>query len=142
MKKQISVDGEEANIPSWQKDSWYDNPVGKPNQKEWEEMIGRKYEPSRLVKGKFTMENTVEEMKDHSFIMKIMYKEVEKTIAKPFGGVADYNNPEFVMMMASSAGSPVRSMHISGGMKGGLMKGMVEMANGHYLKGILTMIKG
>ncbi|MBR0419107.1 MAG: glycoside hydrolase family 3 protein [Erysipelotrichaceae bacterium] len=142
LKKQISVDGEEANIPSRQKDSWYDNPVGKPNQKEWEEMIGRKYEARKLIKGKFTMENTVEEMKDHSFIMKIMYKEVEKTIAKPFGGVADYNNPEFVMMMASSAGSPIRSMHISGGMKGGLMKGMVEMANGHYLKGILTMIKG
>ena len=45
------------------------------------------------------------------------------------------------MMMASSAGSPLRSMQISGGMKDGLMQGLLEMANGHFLKGIRRMIK-
>lgn len=79
-----------------------------------------------------TMDNSVEEMKDFSLIMRIMYKAVEKTVAKGFGGKADYENPDFRMMMASSAGSPLRSMQISGGMKGGIMSGILEMANGHF----------
>lgn len=71
-----------------------------------------------------------------------MYKAVEATIAKGFGGKADYENPEFRMMMASSAGSPLRSMQISGGMKGGLLPGMLEIANGHFFRGLWKMIKG
>ena len=71
-----------------------------------------------------------------------MYKAVESTIAKSFGGKRDYENPEFRMLMASSAGSPIRSMMISGGMKGGVLPGMLEMANGHFFKGLLKMIKG
>ena len=46
------------------------------------------------------------------------------------------------MMMASSAGSPLRSMQISGGMKGGLLPGMLEIANGHFFRGLWKMIKG
>ena len=88
------------------------------------------------------MDNSVTEMKDHSLIMKIMYKAVENTIAKGFGGKKDYDDPEFRMLMASSAGSHLRSMMISGGMKGGVLPGMLEMANGHLLKGIIRMIKG
>lgn len=80
--------------------------------------------------------------KEDSFVMKIMYKAVEATVAKGFGGRADYENPEFRMMMASSAGAPLRSMQISGGMKGGLMQGLLDMANGHFLRGIKKMIIG
>ena len=39
-------------------------------------MLGRHYEPPILKKGHFTMDNTVEEMKDYSLIMKILYKSV------------------------------------------------------------------
>lgn len=46
------------------------------------------------------------------------------------------------MLMNSSAGSPLRSMMISGGMKGGVMPGMLEMANGHFLRGLRRMIVG
>ena len=86
------------------------------------------------------MDNSVEEMKDDSFVMKIMYNAVEKTVAKGFDGKIDYTNPDFRMMMASSVGSPLRSMQISGGMKGGLMAGLLEMANGHYLRGLKRML--
>ena len=44
--------------------------------------------------------------------------------------------------MASSAGAPIRSMIISGGMKGGVLPGMLEMANGHFLRGIWKMLTG
>lgn len=137
----LSVKGEKIKVPAWQKGFWYETCQGRPDQKEWEAMLGHRYQPTVLKKGQFTMDNTVEEMKEYSFIMKIMYKAVEATVAKGFGGKKDYENPEFRMMMASSAGSPLRSMQISGGMKDGLMQGLLEMANGHFLKGIRRMIK-
>ena len=134
--------GETLPIPAWQKESWYAHCSGKPNRADWEAMLGRKYTSPVLKKGSFTMDNTVMEMKDYSLIMKIMFKAVESTIAKGFDGKKDYENPEFRMLMNSSAGSPLRSMQISGGMKGGVLPGMLEMANGHFFRGIRKMIKG
>ena len=138
----IQKSGETLPIPAWQKESWYAHCSGKPNQADWEAMLERKYTSPVLKKGSFTMDNTVMEMKDYSFIMKIMFKAVESTIAKGFDGKKDYENPEFRMLMNSSAGSPLRSMQISGGMKGGVLPGMLEMANGHFFRGIRKMIRG
>lgn len=137
----IKVDGDDIPVPDWQAGSFYETCKGKPARNEWEAMSGITYIPEKLVKGQFTMDNTVEEMKEFSLIMKIMYKAVEKTVAKGFGGKADYENPDFRMMMASSAGSPLRSMQISGGMKGGIMNGLLEMANGHFFRGIRIFVK-
>lgn len=141
---QVSVDkeGEELTAPMWQAGSWYERCDGKPNRRDWENMLGRSYTPRRLEKGSFTMDNTVAEMRDYSFIMKLMYKATERVIAKGSGGKIDYDDPQFRMLMASSVESPLRSMQISGGMKDGLMQGLLEMANGHYLRGILRMVRG
>ena len=141
-RKDIEVDGEKANVADWLKDSWYQTLKGQPQLEEFEKLLGRKYEPGKVIKGQYTMENSVMEMKDHSLIMRIMYKAVEKTIAKGCGGRIDYENPEFRMMMNASAGGPLRSMAISSGIKGSIFKGMLEMANGHFLKGLLILIRG
>lgn len=138
----IEKHGETLPIPAWQGGSWYERCTGKPNHADWEAMLGRKYTLPVLKKGSFTMDNTVMEMKDYSLIMKIMFKVVEATVAKGFGGKKDYENPEFRMMMNSSAGAPLRSMMISGGIKGGILPGMLEMANGHFLRGLRRMIAG
>ena len=138
----VEKSGETLPIPAWQAGSWYQCCAGKPSQRDWEAMLGRKYVPPVLKKGAFTMDNTVMEMKDDSLIMKIMFKAVEATIAKGFGGKKDYENPEFRMMMNSSAGAPLRSMMISGGIKGGVLPGMLEMANGHFFRGLRRMIAG
>ena len=142
LSAQIEILGETIEAPAYQKNSWYETCKGKPNQKDWEAMLGRTYTAPVLKKGNFTMDNTVMEMKEYSLVMKIMFKAVEATIAKGFGGKKDYENPEFRMLMNSSAGSPLRAMQISGGMKGGVLPGMLEMANGHFFRGILKMIKG
>ena len=138
----IEKQGEVLPIPAWQGGSWYERCIGKPNQADWEAMLGRHYEPPVLKKGSFTMDNTVMEMKDYSLIMRIMFKAVEATVSKGYGGKKDYENPNFKMHMASSAGAPIRSMMISGGMKGGVLPGMLDMANGHFFRGIWKMIKG
>ena len=71
-----------------------------------------------------------------------MFRAVESTAAKGYGGKKDYDNPNFRMQMASSAGAPIRSMIISGGMKGGVLPGMLEMASGHFFRGIWKMFTG
>ena len=138
----MEVPGSTLPAPDWQKNSFYEACHGKPTQAQWEAMLGRSYVPPVLKKGQFTMDNTVVEMKDYSLMMEIMYKAVEATVAKGFGGKRDYDNPEFRMMMNSSAGSPLRSMQISGGMKGGTLPGMLEIANGHFFRGLLKILRG
>ena len=138
----LEIAGETLPVPGWQAGSFYESCTRKPDQAQWEAMLGRRYAPPVLKKGSFTMDNTVLEMKDYSLVMKIMFKAVEATIAKGFGGKKDYENPEFRMLMNSSAGSPLRSMQISGGMKGGVLPGMLEMANGHFFRGLWRMIRG
>lgn len=120
---------------------WYIDLKGVPTKKDLEQLIGREIVEVPLKKGSFTMDNTVMEMKDYSLMMKIMYKAVEGTVAKGFGGKADYNNPEFRMMMCSAADASLTGMKISGGMNNHVLEGMLEMANGRYLNGILTMMK-
>ena len=142
LRAEIEKNGDVLPVPAWQGGSWYERCTGKPNYADWEATLERKYTPSVLKKGSFTMDNTVIEMKEHSLIMKIMFRAVEATIAKGFGGKKDYENPEFRMLINSSAGSPLRSMMISGGMKGGVLPGMLEIANGHFFRGIWKMIKG
>ena len=142
LRAEMEKNGDVLLVPTWQKGSWCACCTGKPNQTAWEAVLGRTYTPPVLKKGSFTMDNTVMEMKDHSLIMKIMFRAVEATIAKGFGGKKDYENPEFRMLMNSSAGSPLRSMMISGGMKGGVLPGMLEMVNGHFFRGIRKMITG
>jgi beta-glucosidase len=138
----IEKAGESLPAPAWQAGSWYESCKGKPSQKDWEAMLGKTFTPAKLVKGQFTMENTVEEMRDYSLIMKIMYKAVAGTIAKGTGGKKDYSNPEFRMMLASSVGGPLRTLQINGGLKDGLLQGMLEMANGHVFRGIKKMLGG
>ncbi|MDR0952153.1 MAG: glycoside hydrolase family 3 C-terminal domain-containing protein [Oscillospiraceae bacterium] len=138
----IERGGRRLPAPLWQGGSWYESCKGKPSQEEWEAMLGKKYVPSKLVKGQFTMENTVEEMREHSLVMKIVYKAVEKTLARSVGGKKGYDNPEFKMLLASSVGAPLRTMQINGGLKGGLMPGLLEMANGHFFRGVWKMVGG
>lgn len=133
----IQIEGESLAAPAWQPGSWYERPQGAPTQAQWEAMLGRKYIAPVLKKGSFTMANSVTEMKDFSLAMKMMYWGVEKAVAKGFGGKADYSNPEFRMMMASSADSSLSAMEISGGLQSGMMEGLLEMANGHFWRGLL-----
>lgn len=142
LSAEMEVTGEAVEIPEWQAGSWYETCNGKPTQADWETMMRKTYTPPVLKKGSFTMDNTVMEMKDHSLIMKIMFKAVELLIAKGYGGKIDYENPEFRMLINSSLGGPLRGMQISGGVKGGIFPGLLEIANGHFFKGIWKMITG
>ena len=142
LSAEIPVSGEAVAVPGWQAGSWYETCKGKPSRTDWEAMMGKPYVAPVLKKGSFTMDNTVMEMRDYSLVMKILFKATEMVVAKGCGGKVDYDNPEFRMMMNASAGGPLRSMQISGGIKGGIIPGMLEIANGHFFRGIWKMITG
>ena len=112
----------------------------KPTQSDWERMTGRTYTAPVLKKGPFTMDNTVLEMMDDSLIMRLMAKVTEQIIARSNGGKVDYENPEFRMMINASLGGPLRSMQISGAVRGGIFPGLLDMANGHVFRGLWRMI--
>ncbi len=137
----IDIEGVNLEEPTWQKDSWYETLTNEPTIEEFERVLGYHYIESKHHKGQYTLEDTVEEMKEESFIMKIMYKSTEMVIKKGMGNkITEDNEAEFHMMMSSSAGSPIRSMMICGGIKGGVLPGMVDIANGHFFKGIGKMM--
>lgn len=133
---------EGISCPAPRVPAWYFAPSGTPSHEDFEALVGHHVEEKPLKKGQFTMDNSVMEMKDHSFIMKIMFSAVERTVAKGFGGKKDYSNPDFRMMMASAADCSLRGMKINGAMHNSVLEGMLEIANGHLLRGILKMAKG
>ena len=144
LRGSLEVAGETVPAPDWQAGSWYETLAGAPIRSEWEQVMGRTVPIiPELKKGQFTLDSTCMEMKDSSFVMKIQYKVTEGIIAKGFGGKKDCSDPAFKMMMTCATDCPMRATVISAGgsMTEGLAQGLVEMANGHFLRGIRAMLK-
>ncbi|MDE6418930.1 MAG: glycoside hydrolase family 3 C-terminal domain-containing protein [Lachnospiraceae bacterium] len=144
LRGSIEIAGEAVKIPKWQKGSWYETLSGNPTREEWEKAMGHSVAiVPEAKKGQFTMDNSCLEMKNSSFIMKIQYKVMENIIAKSFGGKKDYSDPAFKRMMVCAADCPLRAMVISSGgaVSDSLAQGLLEMANGHYIRGIKAMLK-
>lgn len=127
------------------KGTWYEHFKGKPEKADLEKILGRaieSIESQKPEKGRnYTMNNCIMDMQD-SFVMRIMYKIIERKYAKTYGGV-DYSNPAFKMVMKCSTEVPVKNLCImSGGdMKRNTVEGLIHMANGHFIKGLKTMLK-
>lgn len=133
----IEKNGGRVDIPDWQAGSWYEKPYGSPSLEQWERMLGRKYVPYVLQKGKFTMDDTVMDMKEYSLVMRLMYWYVKKMSTK---GVKP-DMPEYRMLVESSVGSPLRNLQISGGIKGNVFKGLLAITNGKYGEGLKILLR-
>lgn len=144
LEQDVKIRGDEIPVPAWQQGSWYETLSEKPSREAWEKLMGHPI-PVTLEpkKGQFTMDSTCMEMKDHSFVMKIQYMVTENIIAKSFGGKKDLNDPAYRMTLTCATDCPMRSVIISGGgaMSDSLAAGLLNMANGHYIKGIIAMLK-
>ena len=141
---QIEVQGIQISVPEWQKGSWYEKLNGLPKRTEWEQLMGHPVPVMQEAKkGQFTMDNTCLEMKDSSLVMKIQYKVTENIIAKSYGGKKDMSNPSYRMTFTCAVDCPLRASVISSGgsLSDSVARGLVCMANGHYLKGIAQMLK-
>ncbi len=135
---EIEVAGETVPTPVWLAGSWYQTLSGKPSREEWEKLMGHPVPIQQSPKkGQFTMDNSCLEMKDSSFIMKIQYKVTENIIAKQCG-TKDPSDPQFRMMLVSATDCPLRAAvnNSTGKMSDALGRGLLHMANGHFLKGL------
>ena len=139
LTEEIHKDGEilqeKENLPKW-----YQILEGTPSKLDFEALLGRKIVEKTVKKGEFTKENTIMEMKEHSFLMKIVYWGFETVMARKYDG-RDYSNPTFKMMMTTAMDCSISGMQINGGIKGHLLQGLVEIANGRLIKGIKLMLK-
>ena len=127
---------EEKEIPKW-----YKNPKGIPGKEEFEKMLGRKIVERTLKKGEFTMENSVLEMKDDSLIMKLMYKIVKMVVSSGFKGKKVEEDSTFKMMFQSAVDCSLNGMKNNVQMDNHLLEGLLDMANGKYVKGIKEMLR-
>lgn len=140
----LTVDGVSLAAPDWQKGSWYETLQGLPTDAEFEKLCGSALQSDpEPKKGAFTMEHSTMELKDISAVMMQMFKGTEATIAKSFGGKADYSDPTFKMMVMSGADAPLRAAVLSscGMFPANLAEGMLAIANGHPLNGVKKLIK-
>lgn len=141
LEGEIKVSGVSLSVPSWQKGSWYETLEGAPKVAEWEAMLERKVPEEMPRKGFYTLNETIEEMSETSLIMKYAYKSIEKAIAKDFSGKSDYDNPDFRMRMSGCVDSSLAALIVNGGSRNYQMQGLLDMANGHYLKGLKKLRK-
>lgn len=127
----FDFDGVELQADTTVEHSWYRILEGSPASEDWEMLLGRPYEPQPVRhKGAFTMNDTVVHMKAESKFMQWFYNIVAKVIKKNIDSEDAENTPEFRMMMASSAGSPLRSLQMTSGIKGRYMRAILALANG------------
>ena len=128
--------------PGWQAGSWYETCKGLPGDADFEKAYGGPLQSDPPIeKGRYTMEHSAMELKDQSFVMMQMFKGTEATIAKSFGGKADYSNPTFKMMVMSGADSPLRAAVLSscGALPAHVAEGLLAAANGHPIQGVRKM---
>ncbi|CAM5645761.1 glycosyl hydrolase [Streptomyces pilosus] len=106
------------------------------------------HEPFPLVeaprKGTFDLNSSILEMKSASLVCRAMHWFVERTVAKGFGGKADYSDVRFKMLMYSAAGLPMRAMvrMSDGAMPPQLARFVVDSANGRTLRGLWRLLRG
>lgn len=144
LNTRIEVAGETVATPAWQAGSWYETLKGLPGDRDFCAAYGGEILPEpEIKKGKFTMEMSSMEMKDKSMIMKKMFEGTEKSIAQAFGGTVDYSNSTFKMMIMAGADSPLRAAVISSGgaFPANVAEGMLELANGHPIRGLRALAK-
>ncbi|MDG5789748.1 glycoside hydrolase family 3 C-terminal domain-containing protein [Evansella sp. AB-P1] len=140
LKDPVTLEGEEP-IKS-QCSGWYytfDEDPSKEDfltiHKDFEEYVPQ-------TKGTYDITSSLKEMKETSRLCRMIFKGLEKGLAKQTGGKVDYLNPEFKMLMDSASDLPVKAMPLfSSKISIGFVQFIVETANGHPFRGLKHLLK-
>lgn len=133
LQQEIEVPGADLPAPARQAGSWYETLQGLPTDDEFAALYGSPLQDDPpLEPGRFSMEDSIMEMKDFSPLMMQAFRGTEATIAQGFGGKADYSNPDFRMMIMSGADAPLRAAVLSSGgsFPAAVAQGLLAAANG------------
>jgi beta-glucosidase len=142
LSRDVIIRGKRLQKDSASQAAWYTSLQGKPTQADFEALLGRPIEPHhKPQKGGYTLNSSFREMQK-SLPIRIMLWTIERAVAKGFGGV-DYSNPNFRGIIEITSTNPLKSMvTASGGLFGlNIAQGLVDMANGHFIKGLRSFLR-
>ena len=109
-------------------------------KEQFECVLGHPVPPERSIRP-FTANSTLGEVQA-SFAGRMFYKMIQKNMAKQFGGTNSEGMEEFAKIIdAMLEDMPIRqlAMMSGGALTPNVMAGLVEMMNGHYLRGLKKM---
>lgn len=109
-------------------------------KEQFERVLGHPVPPERSIRP-FTANSTLGEVQA-SFAGRMFYKMIQKNMAKQFGGGDSEGMEEFTKIIdAMLEDMPIRqlAMMSGGAMTPAVVAGLVEMMNGHYLRGLKKM---
>lgn len=136
----IRVEGEAVAAPDWQEGSWYETLSGAPTREDFVKLYGKEpVSDENPDKGEFTKDNTIIEMMDKSWVMRVMYRVIKKVMIKKNGGKKNCDTPEFRMIIYSTVDCPMRNMQMLSASKDKMFEGLLLMANGHFFKGLFRI---
>lgn len=109
-------------------------------REQFERVLGHPVPQKRSIRP-FTANSTLGEVQT-SFVGRMFYKMIKKNMAKQFGGGDSEGMEEFIKIIdAMLEDMPIRqlAMMSGGAMTPAVVAGLVEMMNGHYLRGLKKM---
>jgi beta-glucosidase len=109
-------------------------------KEQFEAVLGRKVPEERSLRP-FTLNSTLGEIKVH-WIGRMMNKQIEKSIMKIFTG-DDSEGDIMTMILAMTVDMPLRQLGMmsQGALSVKMIEGLVDIMNGHILKGIRGLMK-
>ena len=119
--------------------AWYLEPVGSPTHIDFEHLIGRPAAEKRARKGSYTMDNTLEEMKEDSLPARLAAKALLKLL--PRFTSADPDSPEYRMTISSTLDAPLRTLKIFHAKGNSVLDALLELSNGHALQGLKKLLE-
>ena len=139
----VKIDGEDIKTPEHLRGTFYDKPAGKPTEEDFVLLYGELPDDKEPQKGEYTMDSTCLEMKDKSLVMKMQYALTRSLTSKVTGIKKDENDPAYKMMVSSAVDCPMRAIviHGAGRLKEGFVRGLLDMANGRYFRGVKQMAR-
>lgn len=140
LKQTIEVEGVELETPTHLRNTFYDLVFGKPTNEDFKKLYGKDVTFKEAKKGEFTLENTILEMKEYSLVMRFANFVIVTFLRFHLKLKKGETSPELRMMLSGSVDTPLRNLNINAGIKGGLFKGLLDIANGHFFKGLLKML--
>lgn len=125
-----------ADVPAY----CYPGSVWPVPKEQFERVLGHPVPPERSIRP-FTANSTLGEVQA-SFAGRMFYKMIQKNMAKQFGGGNSEGMEEFAKIInAMLEDMPIRqlAMMSGGSMTPAVVAGLVDMMNGHYLRGLKKM---
>ena len=146
LKQTVTIEGDTYQEYAEQKQelSWYYNPDGNViPQEQFETLLGRKIDDRVVlpVKGQFTVDNTFEEMQQTSKFAGFFISMTKLSMRMAMRCPAD--DPGLIMMVETMRYSRVKNVSYTsqGALNPYMAEGLVMMCNGHFFKGLATIIK-